>query len=936
MNPEPAVDLKAALEQELKVIKRTRARLGMESANDSTPDDLSAICLSGGGIRSAIFCLGALMALDKGKLIQQFDYLSTVSGGGYIGAWLSKLLKVIGDDHVGPTTRIFTSVQQKEKALNAAAEGDRTEFEPAALQFLRENSSYITPRKSLFSGDSWSLVAIYVRNLLLNWAILIPLLAAGLATPLWFLGVAEAIENQGILILLTLVFAGLALIYPTVVPAFKDITQDAAQRQSLEAAERSREDSEERTLSVPSFLLLRLAPFAIALLFFTIWVSKETGQGLGNSPQELSPFVAGVLGLVVGLGFGGTVLGLLIASIIVSVRRRGVLKKRMDPRLARTIFCLQTVGSFCAIPSCVFLVPHLGTTQLGFYVWFPVLATITLLMSGTIFAGLVDPLIQDDNREWWARSAGYFLLSAALWLVVGTICVGIPEVCRIVNFNPGACPGGVCFAVSSFKLQSFESGFDGFILVLSGALAYATRIEGQIAETVKWLGIPVESLRKATFGIAIVVFTAVLAVTSIFLTLEIGYGLNCLYVYLSRIFGSDWPYPPAEATWCWLFVATVALCLFSVLLSFPVNINRFSSHIAYRNRLVRTFLGASHLRRTYNPFTGFSQTDNLPLYLLMEKQVTQDMVGKSTREQIAPAAEPSQRPLHILCAAVNVAQGERLAWQERKALSFTFSGLLCGGSEFGYRPSHQFGGPRGLTLGTAVAVSGAAANSGMGFYSSPLKSFLLTLLNGRLGWWLGNPTHQRESLRESPLVAVGPLFAELFSLTNRKAGWLNASDGGHFDNTGVYEMLQRKCRRILLFDAETSRKGISNASRRARVDLNANLTLEAKAPEPFPLEKYKIEYYDSAGNVSSNGVLFRIYPALGSPSQWTSFENAYYKLIDSSFPDESLLNQFFTETLFESYRTLGLNMLESAFDPTTATSVKDLFKGLDSHTSAAR
>ncbi|MBV8275005.1 MAG: hypothetical protein JO170_07075 [Verrucomicrobia bacterium] len=320
----------------------------------------------------------------------------------------------------------------------------------------------------------------------------------------------------------------------------------------------------------------------------------------------------------------------------------------------------------------------------------------------------------------------------------------------------------------------------------------------------------------------------------------------------------------------------------------------------------------------------------------MEKQVTQDIVGKSTREQIAPAAEPSQRPLHILCAAVNVAQGERLAWQERKALSFTFSGLLCGGSEFGYRPSHQFGGPRGLTLGTAVAVSGAAANSGMGFYSSPLKSFLLTLLNGRLGWWLGNPTHQRESLRESPLVAVGPLFAELFSLTNRKAGWLNASDGGHFDNTGVYEMLQRKCRRILLFDAETSRKGISNASRRARVDLNANLTLEAKAPEPFPLEKYKIEYYDSAGNVSSNGVLFRIYPALGSPSQWTSFENAYYKLIDSSFPDESLLNQFFTETLFESYRTLGLNMLESAFDPTTATSVKDLFKGLDSHTSAAR
>jgi hypothetical protein len=487
------------------------------------------------------------------------------------------------------------------------------------------------------------------------------------------------------------------------------------------------------------------------------------------------------------------------------------------------------------------------------------------------------------------------------------------------------------FVVSSFSLQSLPSGLGIFTIIASGTLAYATRIEGQIATAIKWLGISAETIRKAAFGIAITIFAAALAIASILLTLELAYGLNYLYVYLSRLLGSNWQYPPAEATWCWVFAATVLLSVFSILLSLPVNINRFSAHIAYRNRLVRTFLGSSHIQRTFNPFTGFSQTDNIPLYLLMEKQVTQDMISNSVRGALLKSSEPAQRPLHILCAAVNVAQGERLAWQERKALSFTFSGLLCGGSEFGYRPSDQFGGPRGLSLGTAVAVSGAAANSGMGFYSSPLKSFLLTFLNARLGWWLGNPSHANTWLRESPLFAACPLFKELLSLTDRKAEWLNVSDGGHFDNTGVYEMLQRRCQRILLFDAETSRKGISNASRRARVDLNADIRLETEQTEPFPLERYKINYYDEVGNISSTGVLFRFYPALGDPSRWSSFENAYYKVVDSSFPDDALLNQFFTETLFESYRTLGFDILESAFDPEKAINVERLFQHLEGH-----
>src|SRR3954454_12098922 len=53
------------------------------------PDQLMGLALSGGVIRSATFNLGVLQALAELELLEEFDYLSTVSGGGYIGSWLS-------------------------------------------------------------------------------------------------------------------------------------------------------------------------------------------------------------------------------------------------------------------------------------------------------------------------------------------------------------------------------------------------------------------------------------------------------------------------------------------------------------------------------------------------------------------------------------------------------------------------------------------------------------------------------------------------------------------------------------------------------------------------------------------------------------------------------------------------------------------------------
>src|SRR5258708_6048624 len=69
-----------------KSLRELYARAEPASDTDSRP--LSALCLSGGGIRSATFNLGVLQGLAQSGLVGSFDYLSSVSGGGYIASWL--------------------------------------------------------------------------------------------------------------------------------------------------------------------------------------------------------------------------------------------------------------------------------------------------------------------------------------------------------------------------------------------------------------------------------------------------------------------------------------------------------------------------------------------------------------------------------------------------------------------------------------------------------------------------------------------------------------------------------------------------------------------------------------------------------------------------------------------------------------------------------
>jgi hypothetical protein len=854
-------------------------------------DSLAALCLSGGGLRSAIFCLGCLQALDKDSLIDKFDYLSTVSGGGYIGSWLSALIHRVGRsrDSARP---IFQTVEKEEDKCQGR-EKTRTKVEPAALQFLRENSSYLTPQKGLFSGDTWALIALYLRNLVINWFVLIPLLGAFVVLPRLFHLFTDLLlrlsGNASTIILgcLTVIFAVTAAWYPTLVPNREDISQDAHMRNSDERQLAS-------IMSLSGYLRWFLTPFLAWVLFLTCYIYQVLS--IEENPES---FLHAIASWMLAL-FGVANLVLLVLGYVFQLTQQIAAKRwRMFSGF------LQTVGSLGMSGTLVYFAPKLfaALTKADhsdyFFVFSPCGLLAIYLISGTLQVAFADAVVQDNCREWWVRSAGYILFTLCFWLCLGSLSFIAPDV--VAYF-------GRIWPSMNYNVLV------GLVSTISGVIAFFARSDDSTGKSGNHSGKVKRLIRKSLFFMAMLVFVSTLLVV-------LSYYTNLL----SNLIKPHFPGLGLQD----LFVA-VPLVAFSVLVSVPVNVNRFSAHSAYRNRLVRTFLGASHIGRKFNLFTGFSERDDIHLYELDSTFTSSESscpagsrlprsLGRKAVMSPRSSCPIAQRPLHLICAAVNLQTGEPLAWQERRAASFTFSPLHCGSSLLGYRSSIHYGGPGGITLGTAMAISGAAANPGMGFYTSPLKSFLLTLLNARLGWWLGNPCNESTWKLAGPICAFGQLLAELLSLTNRRSRYINLSDGGHFDNTAVYEMIQRGCSHIFLVDADSKGHNMAQLARRVQVDFGVNLQLIPRAQAGFPFESYKIDYSDaklpgeSVYPVSREGTLLRVYPAIVEKE--CTFQNFDLANGDSRYPNDSLLNQFFTETLFEGYRTLGYDLTRIIMRP---------------------
>jgi hypothetical protein len=262
---------------------------------------------------------------------------------------------------------------------------------------------------------------------------------------------------------------------------------------------------------------------------------------------------------------------------------------------------------------------------------------------------------------------------------------------------------------------------------------------------------------------------------------------------------------------------------------------------------------------------------------------------------------------------------------ERKTASFIVTPLWCGSSEFdAYRRASEYAGS--ITLGTAMAISGAATSPNTGYNSSPLISFVLTFFNARLGWWLGNPKLDSFA-KDGPSLPAQTLLHELFGLTNENRKYIYLSDGGHFENLGLYEMVRRRCHLIILSDVshdpDLTFADLGNAIRKISVDLGVRIVFPKlqelrvrnknrdNPSEGGPCYTVGRVLYSEVDNTVSDkdGYILYLKPGLRGDE---GADILGYAAVSDDFPHETTDDQRFTGSQFESYRNLGFSIMERA------------------------
>ena len=319
----------------------------------------------------------------------------------------------------------------------------------------------------------------------------------------------------------------------------------------------------------------------------------------------------------------------------------------------------------------------------------------------------------------------------------------------------------------------------------------------------------------------------------------------------------------------------VAVILFAI--SLMININRISLHAFYR--------------------AGLSNT-----YLIKRKNGKIEPNGNIALKELHAHYNG---PYHLINTTLNIQGSNHRRLSGRGADYFIFSRYYCGAESTGYRRTESYN--KGKTeLATAMAISGAAASPSMGSKTSPLIALYMILFNIRLNVWMPNPNPQY-AVRKIP---IWPYYflKEFVPLNKETNSQVNLSDGGHYENLGIYPLLKRRCRLIIVSDASSDpdykMKNLANLNRKARIDLGINVELDMTPLRPKRngyVEKNYVKGIIHYPN-DQNGVLFYIKTSMTGkePEDLLS-----YRRENPSFPDETTANQFFNEAQFESYRKLG-------------------------------
>lgn len=273
----------------------------------------------------------------------------------------------------------------------------------------------------------------------------------------------------------------------------------------------------------------------------------------------------------------------------------------------------------------------------------------------------------------------------------------------------------------------------------------------------------------------------------------------------------------------------------------------------------------------------------------------------------------------IINCALNVPNSKDPVMRGRLSDVFAITPVASGAHVTGYFPTRSWEESNtNLDLGSTIALSGAAVSPQMGLRTKRYASFWLTALNLRLGLWLRKP----ESKPHRP--GVWQLVTEMTATADEHGAFLNISDGGHIENLGIYELLRRRCRFIVAIDGENDPTmtfhALTNLQRLAYIDfgiiLDLNLDDLRLGEAGYSRSHFQLcrIVYPQGPDQAPKEIGYLLYMKLSL----TGNEGEYlrrYKFDEPAFPHHSTADQFFSETQFEAYRSLGEHIGEKMFLP---------------------
>ena len=351
-----------------------------------------------------------------------------------------------------------------------------------------------------------------------------------------------------------------------------------------------------------------------------------------------------------------------------------------------------------------------------------------------------------------------------------------------------------------------------------------------------------------------------------------------------------------------LYVIVFLFFVFSIIIGFTEDVNHVSLWRYYRDRLLEAFMFAEPP----------DKYDNWEL-------TKDDSFSKADDFYLASIKSEDMTPYLLINTNLVTGGSKDPKLRNRGGANFVFSPNFVGSDATGYCPTSAYLDGK-MSLASAFAVSGAAINPNQGVAKSRPLAVIMALLNLRLGVWYRNPKFELTKIfarkRFAPPFWHRFIFREMMGYGfHENSEYVYLTDGGHFENLGLYELVRRQLPYIIIADASADPdyqfEDLGRAIALARTDFDADIKLDVKdlIPNDDGISKQAFTFgtitYQARSKNPSNGKL--IYIKTTMFDGLTEDIRSYHRQ-NREFPDQTTLNQFFDERQFEAYRELGFQI----------------------------